>query len=215
MNEMTIFLTPKQVMKKFNITRPTLLKWEEKGILNPIRLDGGHRRYSQDEINKIFGSISVQENNKINCVIYARVSTKKQKDAGNLERQIERLVKYAKSKNYNIVEIYQEVASGINENRRELHRMLKRIENDDIQIVLSEYKDRIARFGYEYIERYCKSHKTKIELIEQQEEKPLNEEMVEDMISIITSFSGRLYGQKGAKNIKKAMKKMKIIDIKQ
>ena len=88
---------------------------------------------------------------------------KKQKDSGNLERQIERWIGYAEKHHYNILEIYQEVASGINENRRELHRMLKKVENDDVGIVLSEYKDRIARFGYEYIEKYCKSHKTKIE----------------------------------------------------
>lgn len=101
------------------------------------------------------------------------------------------------------------MASEINENRRELHRMLKKVEEDDITIVLAEYKDRIARFGYEYIERYCRSHKTKIECIEQQENQTLNEEMVEDMISIMTSFSARLYGRRGAKQIKKEIEKMK------
>lgn len=205
---MTIFLTQKQVMEKLNVTRPTILKWEERGILNPIRLDGGHRRYKQSDIEKIIGEVTVSTGNKINCVIYARVSTKKQKDSGNLERQIERLIGYAEKHHYNILEIYQEVASGINENRRELHRMLKKVENDDVGIVLSEYKDRIARFGYEYIGKYCKSHKTKIELIEQQQEKSLNEEMVEDMISIITSFSARLYGQRGAKKVRYQLQKL-------
>lgn len=204
---MTIFLTQKQVMDKLNVTRPTILKWEDKGILNPIRLDGGHRRYKQTEIEKITGEITVPAGN-INCIIYARVSTKKQKDSGNLERQIERLIEYAEKHNYNILEVYQEVASGINENRRELHRMLKKIEKDDVGIVLAEYKDRIARFGYEYIKKYCKSHKTKIELIEQQQEKSLNEEMVEDMISIITSFSARLYGQRGAKKVRYQLQKL-------
>ena len=73
---MTIFLTQKQVMEKLNVTRPTILKWEERGILNPIRLDGGHRRYKQSDIEKIIGEVTVSTGNKINCVIYARVSKK-------------------------------------------------------------------------------------------------------------------------------------------
>ena len=78
---MTIFLNAKQVMDKLNVTRPTILKWEEKGILNPIRLDGGHRRYKQTEIEKITGEITVPAGN-INCVIYGRVSTKNKRIAG-------------------------------------------------------------------------------------------------------------------------------------
>jgi predicted site-specific integrase-resolvase len=208
----TIFLTQKQVMERLNITRTTILRWEEKGILNPIRLESGHRRYKQSDIENIIGEINVPIENKMNCVIYARVSTKKQKDNGNLDRQVKRLMEYAEQKNYHIVQIYQEVASGINENRRELHRMLKKVEEDDITIVLSEYKDRIARFGYEYLERYCHSHKTTIEFMEQQENQTLNEEMVEDMISIITSFSARLYGRRGAKHIKKEIEKIKRLN---
>lgn len=66
--------------------------------------------------------------------------------------------RYADAKGYHIIEFYEEVASGINENRRQLNRLMKKVTEEEIHIVLAEYKDRIAQFGYEYIERYCKSH---------------------------------------------------------
>ena len=199
---MAIFLTQKQVTVLMNISRPTLLRWEQKGLINPVKLDSGHRRYKKEEIEQMLGLETNDISTKKNCVIYSRVSTKKQQQSGNLERQTERLKDYAKAKGYHIDEIYEEVASGINENRRQLNRLMRKVADEDIHIVLAEYKDRIARFGYEYIERYCKSHKTHIELIVDTENKSLNEEMVKDMISIITSFSARLYGQRGARKIR-------------
>ena len=78
----------------------------------------------------------------------------------------------------------------------------------DIKFLIIEYKDRLARFGYQYIEQYCKSPGVAIVKVEQQEERNLNEEMVQDMISIITSFSARLYGSRGAKEIKKRIKEL-------
>jgi putative resolvase len=63
----------------------------------------------------------------------------------------------------------------------------------------------LARFGYNYLEAYCRSHGVEIITIEQQEKKELNEEMVEDLISIITSFSARLYGRRGSKKMKKTL----------
>ena len=209
---MAVFLTQKQALEHLNISRMTILKWEEKGLISPARLESGHRRYSLDELNKVLGIETKDSTNQLTCLIYSRVSTKKQQDSGNLQRQTERLVNYAKGKGYNVLEVYEEVGSGINENRRQLNRLMRKVSDEDITIVLAEYKDRLARFGYEYIYRYCKSHRTKIELLENHEDKSLNEEMVEDMISIITSFSARLYGRRGARNIKNQLSKMERVE---
>ncbi|OIJ14930.1 hypothetical protein BKP37_07010 [Anaerobacillus alkalilacustris] len=206
-----MFLTQKEVLKTLNITRPTLLRWEEKGLISPIFLDSGHRRYRKEDIDRLTGSVMLSEagsSSKKKCVIYSRVSTKKQQETGNLKRQTERLIEYANANNYHVLEVFEEVASGINENRRALQRLMKKVSKEDIEVVLAEYKDRIARFGYEYIERYCKSHKTNIECIEEQDEKDLNQEMVEDMISVITSFSARLYGQRGARKVKNQLNRL-------
>ncbi|HFK1428278.1 MULTISPECIES: IS607 family transposase [Bacillota] len=206
------FLTQKQAMDFLNVSRMTILSYEEKGLLSPVRTAGSHRRYLQSELEKLMG-IDTQTSSKKNtqrAFIYARVSTKKQADAGNLERQVQRLQNYCNEQRFEIVQTYTEVASGINENRQQLHRMLKQIEKKEVQYVIVEYKDRLARFGYSYLESFCTSHGVTIIAIETKMEKSLNEEMVEDMISIITSFSARLYGQRGSRKIKNELKKMDI-----
>lgn len=71
-----------------------------------------------------------------------------------------------------------------------------------------EYKDRLARFGYNYLDTYCQSHGVEVITIEQREKKELNQEMVEDLISIMTSFSARLYGKRGSKKMKRTLSEL-------
>lgn len=205
---MAIFYTQKQACKYLNVSRMTILRWEEKGLLSPVRFNSGHRRYPKEQLDRLFDFEETEVQTKKTCVIYARVSTKKQEITGNLERQMQRLMEHASLNGYEVIGVFEEVASGINENRRQLNRLLQKVASGSVDIVLAEYKDRIARFGYSYIETFCKSHQTEIHLIENQEQRSLNEEMVEDMISIITSFSARLYGQRGARKIRKQMKSL-------
>jgi len=98
------------------------------------------------------------------------VSTAKQADAGNLQRQKERLITYAVEKGYQIAAIYKETASGLNENRRELTKLLKEASKGSMDIIIIEYKDRLARFGYKYLEQYFLSYGVVIEVIETNEE---------------------------------------------
>ena len=196
-------LTQKQACEYLNISRSTILRWETEGVINPIKTIGGHRRYKIEELDSWVGK-EIDSDSK-NYLIYARVSTKKQEESGNLDRQANRLMEYAITNKYNIISLYKEVASGINENRKELMNLLKEIESEEINYLIIEYKDRLARFGYNYIERYCKSYNVEIIILEKTEEKDLNKEMVEDMISIITSFSARIYGQRGGRKVKETM----------
>jgi putative resolvase len=209
---MSIFLSQKQAREFLNISRTTILHWEELGKIKVYKTSGGHRRYLKSDLEKLIG-MEVEETNipvKNNCVIYARVSTKKQEIAGNLERQIGRLTTFAIEHRMSISHVIKEVASGINENRKGIKALLSIIEKEPIQYLLVEYKDRLARFGYNYLETYCKSHGVEIITIEQQEKKELNEEMVEDLISIMTSFSARLYGRRGSKKIKKTLSELEM-----
>jgi putative resolvase len=139
------------------------------------------------------------------CVIYARVSTKKQEITGNLDRQVGRLTSFALDSRMSISHVIKEVASGINENRKGIKSLLSIIDKEPIHYLVIEYKDRLARFEYNYLEAYCRSRGVEIITIEQQEKKELNEEMVEDLISIMTSFSARLYGRRGSKKLKKTL----------
>ncbi|AGL02918.1 IS607 family transposase [Desulfoscipio gibsoniae] len=198
-------LTSHQVAKLLNVWPETLRRWEKEGKLKPLRTPGGHRRYKESQIKKLLGEDQGINSTSKKCIIYARVSTAKQADAGNLQRQKERLTTYAVEKGYQVTSIYTEIASGLNENRRELTKLLKEAHKGNIDIIIIEYKDRLARFGYKYLEQYFLSHKVAIEVIETNEEKSPREELVNDMIAIVTSFSARIYGKRGGRVAKKLM----------
>ncbi len=193
--------TMKDVMEILNVTRMTLLSWEEKGKLHPVRTPGGRRRYLQEEIDILSGSAITNTEGKV--FIYCRVSTKKQQDSGNLQRQKERLIGYCYDQGYQVSEVFQEVASGINESRKELSRMMKRL--NEVDKIVIEYPDRLARFGYKYLENHCTQTGVVIEVMERNELKGPDQEMVEDLIAIITSFSARLYGARGGRKVKQCL----------
>ena len=132
-----------------------------------------------------------KENTKIDnkVILYARVSSSTNK--GFLDGQIERLRNYASTKGYKIVGEYKEVASGLNDNRKIFNQILER---DDYNILLSENRDRVTRFGYHYLERLLNRLNIKLEVINEIETK--DKEIIDDFIFIITSFCDKIYGNK-------------------
>jgi len=115
----------------------------------------------------------------------------------------ERLITYAVEKGYQVETVYTEIASGLNENRRELAKLAKTASKGEIDVIVIEYKDRLARFGYKYLEQHFQSCGIEIDIVELDEEKSPQEELVEDMIAIVTSFSARIYGKRGGRVAKK------------
>ena len=202
-------LTSHQLAKLINVWPETLRRWEKEGKLIPLRTPGGHRRYKESQIKALLGEKHINSSNK-NCAIYARVSTAKQADAGNLQRQKERLITYAVEKGYQITIIYTEKACGLNENRRELKKLLKEVPKGNIGTIIIEYKDRLARFGYKYLEQYFLSYGIALEIVDVNEEKSPQEELVDDMIAIVTSFSARIYGKRGGRVAKKIIEEIKL-----
>ena len=195
-------LTTNQLAKLLNVWPETLRRWEREGKLKPLRTPGGHRRYKESQIMALIGEeITVNETKQ--CAIYARVSTAKQAEAGNLQRQKERLITYAVEKDYQVKAVYTEIASGLNENRRELAKLAKTATKGEIDVIVIEYKDRLTRFGYKYLEQYYRSCGVEIDIIELDEEKSPQEELVEDMIAIVTRFSAKIYGKRGGRVAKK------------
>jgi len=198
---MDTYLTATEIKKIYKLGLSSLKYWESQGILHPIKTPGGHRRYSKQEIQSMMGLNKPVPEKR--CSIYARVSTQKQASSGNLARQYERLLDYSKQNNYDVVSSHKEIASGLNESRKELKKLLSLVSEGKIDSLLIEYKDRLARFGYRYLEEYCNAFNVTIVEIEQQESKEPQEELVEDMISIVTSFSARIYGKRGGRVAKK------------
>lgn len=124
--------------------------------------------------------------------IYSRVSSSENKD--NLDRQAERLIQYATAKGYTIVKVVKEIGSGLNDNRKKLEQLF---ESDDYNILLVEHKDRLARFGTHYLDLLLRRLGVQLEIVNIAENG--KDELIQDLIAIITSFAARLYGQRRAK----------------
>jgi len=196
-----------QVSELIGVTIKTLKIWDNEGKLKAkFKTSGGHRRYNIDDVEEyIGGSIITKQNVHQNAFIYCRVSTNKQQESGNLIRQKERLVNYCNEKNYQVINIYEEIASGLNDNRRELKKMFRQL--SEVDKIVIEYSDRLAIFGYSYLAEFAKAFNVEIEVIEQNENLKPNEEMVNDLVSIVTCFSARLYGARGGKKLKQTVEK--------
>lgn len=196
-----------KVAKMVGVRVETIRRWERNGKLNSIRSPGGHRLFKLSEVQNILMCATPKKT----CVIYARVSSTKQKADGNLERQVQRLKKYAEEHGYEILRVFQEQASGINENRKQLATLMKMAENKEFSVLLIEFPDRLARFGYKYIERFLQSHDVMIISTHKTEPKSSQAELVDDLLSIITVFSARMYGKRSQEfkqKVKKAVSEM-------
>lgn len=196
--------------KKIGITPTTLRTWAKENKIEYITTPTGHRLFDEEVVDRFINGeklVDVNKSTPKNVYIYARVSTKKQMESGNLDRQITRLTEYAVNRKYLISGIFKEVASGINENRKELNNLLNVVRENGNSIILIEYKDRLARFGYNYLEKYINDYNSVIEVMEQKETND-EKELVEDLLAITTSFSARIYGKRGGK---KAIDKIGVI----
>ncbi|MDW8295130.1 MAG: IS607 family transposase [Aquificaceae bacterium] len=129
-------------------------------------------------------------NNEV--AIYCRVSSHENID--NLERQAERLKEYAIAKGYNIKHIVKEVGSGVNDARPKLTKLLKQ---RDYDILLVEHKDRLTRFGFNYLKLLAEEQGKVIEVVNCAEEE--KDDLVQDFVAVIYSFSAKLYGLRRAK----------------
>jgi len=197
------YLMAKEITAKYKIHAASLRRWEKQGLLHPLRTGGGHRRYSESELLTVMGAGPQGAGLGNRCAIYGRVSTREQADSGNLQRQMERWREIAKRRNYVVVAEYQDVASGLNEHRKELGALLKGVGEGRFDIILIEYRDRLARFGFGYLKEFCGSFKVRIDEVDDRPAKEPQEELVEDMIAIVTGFSARLYGKRGGRVVKK------------
>ncbi len=196
-----------QAAKRLGVHPNRLRAWEKQGLLIPVRLPTGHRRYRLEDIQRILSGGQVGWA-LTRVALYARVSTKKQADAGNLERQLERLREYAAARGYEIVAEYSDVASGLNQNRRGLDRMLRAAERGEFGRLLIEHPDRLARFGYASLERYLGRCRIEIEVTSRQEPEDAHTELVQDLLAIVTSFSARLYGARGGRKVRQGFQEL-------
>ncbi len=192
-----------QFAKLIGKTNQTLRNWDKNNILKPHHItESGYRYYSQEQLNHFLGIKGEKQLDK-KVIGYCRVSSHKQKD--DLERQIENVKTYMYAKGYQF-EIITDIGSGINYNKKGLNQLIDMVTNSEVEKIVVLYKDRLIRFGYELIENLCNKYGSTIEIIDNTE-KTEEQELVEDLIQIVTEFSCRLQGKR-ANKAKKMIKEL-------
>ncbi|EQB70150.1 MAG: hypothetical protein AMDU4_FER2C00264G0005 [Ferroplasma sp. Type II] len=188
--------TIRDACKILQLNPNTLRNWDRKGKIKCIRLSNNFRRVPESEINRILGI----KNNRMSF-IYARVSSHDQK--ADLDRQIQKL--QAVSPESHVV---SDIRGGMKFNRKGFIELLELVEKDKVSTIYVTHRDRLARFGFDLVEKVCNIHGTEIVETGGEEILSANEELTKDLISIITSFSARLYGLRShkLKNILEAVK---------
>lgn len=183
----------------------TLREWDKDGKLISVKTPGNHRRYKQSDIDHFCGILNEQKNdaNLVRVATYARVSSHEQKQKGDLERQNGRVLAYCVKKSYKVVKSYEEVGSGMSDTRAKLRSLFDLIKNKEIDRVVVEHKDRLTRFNFQFLEDFFASHDVKIEWMEDVLGKSYEQELVEDMLTLMSSFSNKIYGKRSAENRKK------------
>jgi len=188
-------LRPKEVCRRLGISYSTLSRWVREGRIKAIRTAGGKYRIPESEVRRIAEGLLISK--EVRAIIYARVSSNDQKS--DLERQIQYLTEYCASKGYKVIDVLSDVASGLKTDRRSLLKLFDYVVNKQVDMVVVTYRDRLTRFGFEYLEFFFKQYGVRIEVVFGEEPKDAYQELVEDLIEVITSFADKLYGMKSRK----------------
>ena len=200
-----LFMSKYYSINKFSkilgVSAQTLRNGDKKGKLHPHHTSSnGYRYYSHEQLNQV---MNVKPNLDRIVIGYCRVSSNKQKD--DLERQIENMKLYltAQGKPF---EIISDIGSGIDYKKKGLKELMKRISQNKVDKVVVFYKDRLLRFGFELVEYIASLYDCDIEIIDHTE-KTEQQELVEDLVQIITVFSCKLQGKR-ANKVRKLVKEL-------
>ena len=183
------YYSAKTVTKILGVTAQTLRNWDKENKLKPTYVkSNGYRYYSEESILAYTQERKTKKN--LNVIGYTRVSSKKQKD--DLERQKENIEKYLKEK-YEHYEIIEDIGSGINYNKPGLLKLIEKINKKEVDVIVVLYKDRLLRFGFELVEHFASLNNVKIEVLDKID-KTQDEELVEDLLEIISDTQKKLKG---------------------
>ena len=188
------YYSSKTVTQLLGVTAQTLRNWDKEGKLKPTYTkSNGYRYYSEESILSYTQERKTKKN--LNVIGYARVTSKKQSD--DLERQVENIKTYLSNK-YETFEIITDIGSGINYNKPGLLKLIEKINKKEVDLIVVLYKDRLLRFGFELVEHFANLNNVKIEILDRID-KTQDEELVEDLIQIITVFSCKIQGKRKGK----------------
>lgn len=181
------YVTAKEAREFFKCSNTSLMNWKRSGLIKTRKITERKILYDIDSYKTPEDNIYNRKN-----YIYARVSNTKQSD--DLDNQIEVLKKYCSTNGIKLDGVYKDIASGMNENRNDFNKLIDRVIRGDVDTVFITYKDRLTRFGFEYFKRLFLKYDTKIFVLAESEEsdKSFQDELTEDLISIIHRYSMKL-----------------------
>jgi len=184
------YLTPSEVAEIFGMSRSGVIKWIREGKIKAIEVNG-RWRIPYSEIERLLsGGGRVKQ-----VALYARVSSNKQKD--DLERQLVALREWVRKTlgGVSVIEV-KDIGSGLKEDRRGLKKLIELAKKRQIDAVVVAYKDRLTRFGFEYLMELFKAYGVNVIVAFQEEPKDYMQELGEDFVEIVRSFASRIYGHR-------------------
>ncbi|MBR8830606.1 MAG: hypothetical protein N5P05_003863 [Chroococcopsis gigantea SAG 12.99] len=172
----------------------TLRRWEKSGKIQTVRTEGGHRRYRVADLLKV-------DNPDLRyTVIYGRVSTPDKKD--DLSRQIGVLELYCRQQGYEQIYTLKDIGSGLNYKKRGLLKLIELLQRNEVERLIITDKDRLLRFGSELVFALCENNGAEVTILNKPVQLEPEQELVEDVLAVITVMSARLYGKRSKRNLK-------------
>lgn len=186
--------------KRIGKSPQTLRRWDREGVLVAKRHPSGHRYYDESDVRAVFGNPIT----KGKVVVYCRVSSVRQKD--DLAGQVRAMEEFCLSSGIAVDEWISEIGGGMNFKRKHFLRLLSEIQQGMVKKLLIAHKDRLCRFGFDYFEIMARENGCEFVVVNQEALSP-QQEMIEDLLAIVHTFSCRLYGlRKYKKLIKEDLK---------
>ena len=182
--------------KELGVSKDTLRRWEKTGKISSERTVKGHRRYN---LASLLGASPRKDPYKKRTIVYARVSSHDQKE--DLARQVQVLESFCAASGWPY-EIIEDLGSGLNYNKRGLRNLIRTICLSQVDRLVLTHKDRLLRFGSELIFSLCEQFGIEVVIINKTEASTFEDDLVQDVLEIITVFSARLYGARSRKNKK-------------
>src|SRR6266852_1359895 len=175
----------------------TLQKWDRKGVLKAQRSPTNRRYYTHDQYLAYRGLVAQEQGLTI---VYTRVSGVAQKP--DMANQVKALEAYCKQHSLKVDEWMSDIGSGLNYKRKQFNRLMEMVELGQVRRIIIAHRDRLVRFGYEYFEAFCERHHTEIVVINGENLSP-EQELVRDLLAIVTVFSARLHGLRSYRKVLK------------
>lgn len=179
---------PQEFAEMIGVSVKTLQRWDNEGKLKAYRTPTDRRYYTHKQYVDYMGDGNSKHGK---TVIYTRASTTNQKY--DLRNQTEFLKQYANAKGIIVDEIFEDIGSGLDYNRKKWNKLIEDCMLGLVKTVIVAHKDRFIRFGYDWFERFLKSNGAEIIVVNNEATSP-ERELVNDLISIIHVFSCRIYG---------------------